>query len=81
NSATRPGDGRAANLVYSQSIGGLQKRIYVIAAAFLAAAISNAGAADIVTPRGPAIATVVAPAFNWSGFYLGGHAAALFGQT
>jgi len=35
---------------------------------------AGAQAADLGAPRSPVAAAVVAPAFNWTGFYLGAHA-------
>jgi outer membrane immunogenic protein len=44
---------------------------FLLAGAAVAALASGAQAADLGAPRGPIAAAVVAPAFNWSGFYLG----------
>ncbi len=40
--------------------------------AFAAMFVAPALAADIA-PRMPVKAPVIAPAYNWSGFYIGGH--------
>jgi outer membrane immunogenic protein len=44
----------------------------IIASAFIAASAAGAQAADLGAPRMPIAAAVVAPAFSWSGFYIGG---------
>lgn len=44
---------------------------FLLAGAAVAALASGAQAADLGVPRGPVAAAVVAPAFNWTGFYLG----------
>jgi outer membrane immunogenic protein len=41
---------------------------------------SGAQAADLGVPRMPIAAAVVAPVFNWTGFYLGGHVGYGFGR-
>lgn len=43
----------------------------LLAGVAIAALASSAQAADLGGPRGPIAAAVVAPVFNWSGFYLG----------
>jgi outer membrane immunogenic protein len=45
----------------------------ILAAAALAGLTTGAGAADLGAPRTPIAAAVVSPAFNWTGFYVGGH--------
>lgn len=44
---------------------------FLLAGAAVAALVSGAQAADLGAPRGPIAAVVVAPAFSWTGFYLG----------
>lgn len=46
------------------------KKLLLAGAAF-AALVSGAQAADLGVPRGPVAAVVVAPVFNWTGFYVG----------
>jgi outer membrane immunogenic protein len=55
-------------------------RKLAIAAAFIGAALLPASAADL--PRGPMVARapVMAPMFNWTGFYLGVHGGYAFGS-
>ncbi len=53
----------------------------VLAAAALAGLSSGVQAADLGAPRMPIAAAVVAPAFNWTGFYVGAHAGYGFGRT
>lgn len=43
----------------------------LLAGAALAALAAGAQAADLGGPRGPVAAVVVAPVFNWTGFYVG----------
>ncbi|MCA0316477.1 MAG: porin family protein [Proteobacteria bacterium] len=45
---------------------------FLLAGVAAAALASGAQAADLGVPRGPVAAAVVAPMFNWTGFYLGG---------
>ena len=47
---------------------------FLLAGAAVAALASGAQAADLGSPRAPVAAAVVAPAFSWTGFYLGAHA-------
>jgi outer membrane immunogenic protein len=47
----------------------------------LVASVACAQAADLGAPRAPVAAAVVAPAFNWTGFYLGAHVGYGFGRT
>ncbi|MBL8568451.1 MAG: porin family protein [Phreatobacter sp.] len=44
---------------------------FLLAGVAAAALASGAQAADLGAPRGPVAAVVVAPAFSWTGFYLG----------
>ncbi|MCA0316478.1 MAG: outer membrane beta-barrel protein [Proteobacteria bacterium] len=44
---------------------------FLLAGVAVAALASGAQAADLGAPRGPVAAVVVAPQFNWTGFYLG----------
>ncbi len=46
---------------------------FLIASTALVAFAAGAQAADLGAPRMPIAAAVVAPAFNWTGFYVGGH--------
>jgi outer membrane immunogenic protein len=46
---------------------------FLLASAAVAALASGAQAADLGAPRAPVAAAVYAPAFSWTGFYLGGH--------
>jgi len=46
---------------------------FLLASAAVAALASGAQAADLGSPRSPIAAAVVAPAFSWTGFYLGAH--------
>lgn len=59
------------------------KTSLLAAAAALIALTAGAEAADLVRPRQPVAATVVAQAapFNWTGFYLGGHLGYGWGRT
>lgn len=45
----------------------------LLASAAVAALATGAQAADLAAPRAPVAAAVVAPAFSWTGFYVGGH--------
>ncbi len=45
---------------------------FLFAGVAVAALASGAQAADLGVARGPVAAAVVAPVFNWTGFYLGG---------
>ncbi len=45
---------------------------FLLASAALVAFAAGAQAADLGAPRMPIAAAVVAPAFNWTGFYVGG---------
>lgn len=47
---------------------------FLLASAAVAALATGAQAADLGAPRAPIAAAVMAPAFSWSGFYLGAHA-------
>jgi len=53
----------------------------LLAISALVAFTAGARAADLGAPRSPVAAAVVAPAFNWTGFYLGAHAGFAFGNT
>jgi outer membrane immunogenic protein len=53
----------------------------LLATTALAAFAAGAQAADLGSPRMPIAAAVVAPAFSWSGFYLGAHVGYGFGRT
>ncbi|MCZ8316452.1 outer membrane beta-barrel protein [Phreatobacter sp.] len=55
------------------------KRLLLATTALVAFA-AGAQAADLGVPRSPVAAAVVAPAFNWTGFYLGGHLGYGFGR-
>jgi outer membrane immunogenic protein len=46
---------------------------FLLASAAVAALASGAQAADLGAPRAPVAAAVIAPAFSWTGFYLGAH--------
>ncbi|WP_296577182.1 outer membrane protein [Phreatobacter sp.] len=46
---------------------------FLLASAAIAALATGAQAADLGAPRAPIAASVYAPAFSWTGFYLGGH--------
>jgi outer membrane immunogenic protein len=46
---------------------------FLLASAAIAALATGAQAADLGAPRAPVAAAVYAPAFSWTGFYLGGH--------
>ncbi|MBX9989720.1 outer membrane protein [Phreatobacter oligotrophus] len=48
-------------------------KLYAITAAALLGLASGAGAADLGSPRSPVAMAATAPAFNWTGFYLGGY--------
>jgi outer membrane immunogenic protein len=52
----------------------------LLASTALIALAASAQAADLGVPRMPIAAAVVAPAFNWTGFYLGGHIGYGFGR-
>lgn len=45
----------------------------LLASAAVAALATGAQAADLGAPRAPIAAAVMAPAFSWTGFYLGAH--------
>ncbi len=47
---------------------------FLLAGAAIAALATGAQAADLGSPRAPVTAAVMAPAFSWTGFYLGAHA-------
>lgn len=47
---------------------------FLLAGAAVAALASGAQAADLGSPRAPVAAAVIAPAFSWTGFYVGAHA-------
>jgi outer membrane immunogenic protein len=47
---------------------------FLLAGAAVAALASGAQAADLGAPRSPIAAAVIAPAFSWTGFYVGAHA-------
>jgi outer membrane immunogenic protein len=47
---------------------------FLLAGAAVAALATGAQAADLGSPRAPIAAAVMAPAFSWTGFYLGAHA-------
>lgn len=49
------------------------KRLLIATTALTALAASAAVAADIPAARMPAKAPVMAPLYNWTGFYIGGH--------
>ncbi len=46
---------------------------FLLASAAVAALATGAQAADLGAPRAPVAAAVIAPAFSWTGFYLGAH--------
>jgi outer membrane immunogenic protein len=46
---------------------------FLLASAAVAALATGAQAADLGSPRMPIASAVSAPAFSWTGFYLGGH--------
>jgi outer membrane immunogenic protein len=52
----------------------------VLATIAAVALASGAQAADLGVPRGPVAAVVVAPAYAWTGFYLGAHLGGGFGR-
>ncbi|PTM53496.1 outer membrane protein [Phreatobacter oligotrophus] len=52
----------------------------LLATTALVAFAAGAQAADLGVPRSPVAAAVVAPAFNWTGFYLGAHLGAVVNQ-
>jgi outer membrane immunogenic protein len=47
---------------------------FLLASVAVAALATGAQAADLGAPRAPIAAAVMAPAFSWTGFYLGAHA-------
>ena len=53
----------------------------LLATSSIVAFAAGAQAADLGVPRSPVASAVVAPAFNWTGFYLGAHAGYGFGRT
>jgi len=53
----------------------------LLATTALVAFAAGAQAADLGSPRMPIAAAVVAPAFSWSGFYLGAHVGYGFGNS
>ena len=53
----------------------------LLATTALVAFAAGAQAADLCVPRSPVAAAVVAPTFNWTGFYVGAHAGYGFGRT
>jgi outer membrane immunogenic protein len=53
----------------------------LLATTALVAFAGAAAAADLGVPRSPVAAAVVAPAFNWTGFYIGAHAGYGFGRS
>ncbi|MGU9981224.1 outer membrane protein [Phreatobacter sp. HK31-P] len=53
----------------------------LLASTALAAFVAGAQAADLGSPRMPIAAAVVAPAFSWTGFYIGAHVGYGFGRT
>jgi len=55
------------------------KKLLLTTTALVAFAVS-AQAADLGAPRMPIAAAVVAPAFNWTGFYIGAHLGGGFGR-
>jgi outer membrane immunogenic protein len=54
---------------------------FLLAGAAVAALATGAQAADLGVPRTPIAAAVVAPVFNWTGFYLGLNAGVGFANT
>ena len=46
---------------------------FLLASVAVAALATGAQAADLGSPRAPIAAAVMAPAFSWTGFYLGAH--------
>jgi outer membrane immunogenic protein len=56
-------------------------RKVLLATAMALGIASGAQAADLAAPRTPIAAAVVAPAFNWTGFYVGAHIGYGWGRT
>jgi outer membrane immunogenic protein len=54
---------------------------FLLAGAAVLALASAAQAADLGAPRGPIAAAIVAPAFGWQGFYLGGQIGHQWGRV
>jgi len=54
---------------------------FLLASTALVAFAAGAQAADLGAPRMPIAAAVVAPAFNWTGFYVGAHLGYGWGRT
>ncbi|MCZ8316453.1 outer membrane protein [Phreatobacter sp.] len=48
-------------------------KTFLLATSALVAFAASAQAADLGVPRSPVAAAVLAPAFNWTGFYVGAH--------
>lgn len=59
---------------------GAMKKLLLASTAFVAFA-AGAQAADLGAPRMPIAAEVVAPVFNWTGFYVGAHVGYGWGQS
>lgn len=55
-------------------------RKVLVATAMALGVASGAQAADLAAPRTPIAAAVVAPAFSWTGFYVGAHIGAVANQ-
>ncbi|MBX9990591.1 outer membrane protein [Phreatobacter oligotrophus] len=56
-------------------------KTFLLATTALVAFTAGAQAADLGVPRSPVAAAVVAPAFSWTGFYVGAHAGYGFGNS
>lgn len=54
---------------------------FLLAGAAIAALATGAQAADLGSPRGPVVAAVVAPVFNWSGVFVGAQIGYGWGKT
>ncbi len=63
---------RRGRLANESKKGSPMKKLLLASAAAIAFA-GGAQAADLGSRRAPVAAAVIAPAFSWTGFYLGGH--------